>query len=305
MTTFFIKYKISPNKFKLLDVYFCQDNRNIEVKNDKIKIVFTDLDRTLLRDDNTLSERNLAALRNLKEKGIITVIATGRNIFSTRKVLSVDLPFDYLMFSSGCGIMKWESQKVIYENHLEAWEIFRTMSILLAYNVDFMIHEPIPDNHKFYYARKKVKNFDFEKRIIMYKSFAVPLEEPPQKASQFVCILPPHGNAEFDEIKKEIDFLKVIRATSPLDHESIWLEVFPKNVSKGHSAQWLCEKLGINQKHTLGIGNDFNDIDLLEWTAHSCVVANSPQEMKEKYRVIASNHEDGFAQCVGKIFFDS
>ena len=149
-----------------------------------------------------------------------------------------------------------------------------------------------------------MKNFDFEKRIILYKPFAVSLEEPPQKASQFVCILPPHGNAEFDEIKKEIDFLKVIRATSPLDHESIWLEVFPKNVSKGHSAQWLCEKLGIDQKYTLGIGNDFNDIDLLEFTAHSRVVANSPQEMKEKYRVIDSNQEDGFAKCI-KFDFDS
>ena len=293
-------------KFKLLDVYFCQDNRNIEMESNEIKIVFTDLDRTLLRDDNTISERNLAALRNLKEKGIITVIATGRNIFSTRKVLSIELPFDYLMFSSGCGIMEWKSQEIIYENHLEAWEIFRTMSVLLSYNVDFMIHEPIPDNHKFYYARKKPKNFDFEKRIIMYKPYAVPLEEPLQKASQFVCILPPHGNAEFDKIKKELDFLKVIHATSPLDHESIWLEVFPKKVSKGHSAQWLCEKLGIAQAFTLGIGNDFNDIDLLEWTAHSRVVANSPQEMKEKYRVIASNQEDGFAQCMEKEFsFDS
>ena len=271
------------------------------MERDKIKIVFTDLDRTLLKDDNTLSERNLAALKELKERRIVTVIATGRNIFSTRKVLSADLPFDYLMFSSGCGIMDWKSQKVIYENHLEAWEIVRTMSILLAYNVDFMIHEPIPDNHKFYYVRKKVKNFDFEKRIILYKPYAVPLEEPPQKASQFVAILPPHGNAEFDEIKREIDFLKVIRATSPLDHESIWMEVFPNGVSKGHSAQWLCAKLGIAQTFTLGIGNDFNDIDLLEWTAHSCVVANAPQEMKEKYRVIASNQEDGFAKCVEKL----
>ena len=272
------------------------------MERDKIKIVFTDLDRTLLRDDNTLSKRNLIALKNLKERGIITVIATGRNIFSTRKVLGTDLPFDFLMFSSGCGIMDWKSQKVIYENHLEAWEIFRTMSILLAYDVDFMIHEPIPDNHKFYYARKKVKNFDFEKRIILYKPYAVPLEEPPQKASQFICILPPHGNAEFNEIKKEIDFLKVIRATSPLDHESIWLEVFPNGVSKGHSAQWLCAELGIAQRFTLSIGNDFNDIDLLEWTAHSRVVVNSPQEMKEKYRVIASNQEDGFAQCMEKLF---
>ena len=268
------------------------------MKRDEVKIVFTDLDRTLLKDDNTLSAKNLAALHDLKEKGIVTVIATGRNIFSAKKVLSENLPFDYLMFSSGCGIMEWKSQKVIYENHLEAWEIVRTMSILLAYNVDFMIHEPIPDNHKFYYARKKLKNFDFEKRIILYKSYAVPLEEPPQKASQFVAILPSHGNAKFDEIKREIDFLKIIRTTSPLDHSSIWLEIFPKGVSKGHSAQWLCEHLSYSQEETLSIGNDFNDIDLLNWTAQSYVVENAPKELKQKYQTTSSNEEDGFAEVV-------
>ena len=276
------------------------------MKKEKIKIIFTDLDRTLLRDDNTISERNLAALKNLKERGIITVIATGRNIFSFRKVLSVNLPFDYLMFSSGCGIMDWKSQKVIYENHLEAWEIDRTMSILLAYNVDFMIHEPIPDNHQFHYVRKKPKNFDFEKRIILYKSYAIPMEEPPEKASQFIAILKPGSDRKFEEINKEIDFLKIIRATSPLDHKSIWLEVFPNGVSKGHSAEWLCKKLGIEQTQTLSIGNDFNDIDLLEWTAQSYVVENSPQELKKRFLVTKSNEQNGFAEVVEKEFsFDS
>ena len=268
------------------------------MKKNLIKIVFTDLDRTLLKDDNTLSAKNLAALHDLKEKGIVTVIATGRNILSAKRVLSDNIPFDYLMFSSGSGIMDWKSQKVIYENHLEAWEIVRTMSILLAYNIDFMIHEPIPDNHKFYYARKKLKNFDFEKRIILYKPYAVPLEELPQKASQFVAILPPQGNDKFEKIKKELDFLKVIRATSPLDHESIWLEVFPKGVSKGHSAQWLCEYLSVSQEETLSIGNDFNDIDLLNWTAQSYVVENAPKELKQKYQTTSSNEEDGFAEVV-------
>ncbi|MDO9576355.1 MAG: HAD family hydrolase [Candidatus Cloacimonadales bacterium] len=271
------------------------------MKRNEIKIVFTDLDRTLLRDDNTFSDKSLKALENLQRKGIVVVIATGRNIYSASKVLPDDLPFNYLMISSGCGIIDWKTKEVIYENHLDAKEIIRVFDIFISRNVDFMLHHPIPENHYFDYIRKNQDNQDFERRIVLYKSFARELIDLPDKASQFIAILPPGGNAKFEAIKQEIDFLKVIRATSPLDHELIWLEVFPNGVSKGHSAQWLCDRLGIGQQFTLGIGNDFNDLDLLEFTAHSCVVANAPEELKEIYNVIDSNQHDGFAKCMEKM----
>ena len=276
------------------------------MERDKIKIVFTDLDRTLLRDDNAISEKNLAALKNLKEKGIITVIATGRNIFSFRKVLNVDLPFSYLMFSSGCGIMDWKTQEVIYENHLIKKEVNKTLKIFLKHKVDFMLHEPVPENHRFQYKRVNMDNIDFERRIKLYKLFANPLKQINQQASQFIAILKPGSDRKFEEIKNEINFLKVIRATSPLDHKSIWLEVFPNGVSKGHSAEWLCKKLGIEQTQTISIGNDYNDIELLEWTAQSYVVENSPELLKKRFLIIKSNEEDGFAEVVEKEFrFDS
>jgi Cof subfamily protein (haloacid dehalogenase superfamily) len=271
----------------------------------EIKIVFTDLDRTLLRDDNTFSERNLQALLNLQERGIVVVIATGRNIFSARKVLNSNLPIDYLMFSSGSGIVDWKTQKLIYENHLDSDEVQKVYNIFGTHDVDFMIHHPIPDNHYFDYVKKSKINKDFERRINLYKQYAQNLHIPPKRASQFIAILNSREQVKFEEIKQEIDFLKVIRATSPLDHESIWLEVFPKGVSKGHSAHWLCSRLGIDQKYTLGIGNDFNDIDLLEFTSYSCVVANSPEELKEKYIVIDSNQDDGFGKCMEKLIINS
>jgi len=271
----------------------------------EIKIVFTDLDRTLMRDDNTFSKRSLKALADLQRNGIIVVIATGRNIYSAKKVLDAYLPIDYLMFSAGCGVINWKTKKIIYENHLKRNEIKKTIKILLAHEVNFMLHNPIPDNHYFNYAQNTKNNPDFKRRIATYKSFAGILKNLPDTASQIIAILKQDEKMKFEEIKKEIDFLKVIRATSPLDHKSIWLEVFPNGVSKGHSAEWLCNKLKIDRKYTLGIGNDFNDLDLLEFTEYSCVVANAPEELKKKYNVIDSNQEDGFANCMKKLMPDS
>ena len=84
------------------------------------------------------------------------------------------------------------------------------------------------------------------------------------------------------------------------------MEVFPNGVSKGHSAEWLCKKLGIEQTQTISIGNDYNDIELLEWTAQSYVVENSPEQLKKRFLITKSNEEDGFAEVVEKEFrFDS
>ena len=80
------------------------------------------------------------------------------------------------------------------------------------------------------------------------------------------------------------------------------LQVFPQDISKGHSAEWLCNKLGIEKNKTVGIGNDFNDVDLLEKTHQSYVVANAPDELKQQFEVVASNENDGFAEVVQKIF---
>lgn len=266
------------------------------------KIIFTDLDRTLLTDDDKITANVLKAMEKAIAKNYFLAIATGRNIFSAQKVLSEKLPFHYLIFSSGAGIIDWKKKEIIYENHLEDKQTKKVIDILLQNEVDFMVHEIIPDNHKFYYWSHHDLP-DFRRRIKLYRDFAQPLELPeaPSKVAQILAVLKEKEFTKFQNIQKQLPYVKVIRATSPLDHSSIWLEVFPKNVSKGKTAKWLCKSLQISQKNTIGIGNDYNDIDLLEWTAKSFIVKNAPQELQQKYQVVPSNQADGFAAVIRKI----
>ncbi len=66
-----------------------------------IKMVVTDLDGTLLRNDKTISDEAWKSFHILGEKKIIRVAATGRNMFSLRKVIPSDFPFDFIVFSTG------------------------------------------------------------------------------------------------------------------------------------------------------------------------------------------------------------
>jgi len=267
-----------------------------------IKAVFTDLDRTLLKNNDTFSEVNIRAMKVLTNNNIKLIVATGRNILSAKKVLKNEHSFDYLIFSSGAGIIHWQTKEIIYENYINKEDTKRAINVLLKNDVDFMVHDVIPENHKFYYWVHHSLP-DFQRRIELYKEFAEPLEldNSPTEATQLLAVLKQDEEEKFEKIKSELKFVKVIRATSPLDNRSIWLEIFPQNISKGHSAEWLCKQLGIKKNETIGIGNDFNDVDLLEMTHQSYFVANAPDELKKRFKVVASNENDGFAEVVWKI----
>ena len=78
------------------------------------------------------------------------------------------------------------------------------------------------------------------------------------------------------------------------------MEIFHQAVSKGNGVKFVCDTFKIEHEYTLGIGNDFNDLDLLEFTNYSYVVENSPQELKGRFLSAKSNEDNAFAQAIEK-----
>jgi len=269
----------------------------------QIDMVITDLDGTLFNDNQFAHEKDIQTLHQLKKHNIIRTIATGRNLFSAKKCLPNEFPIDYLIFSSGAGIYDWQKQKLIHSDYLPKNKVKHIAYFLIQHQIDFMIHEMVPDNHKFVYYKSPKENPDFNRRYELYKDFAEPLDlkkEKFQHASQVLAI--PNENPDFHLFAKEkMNDVKVIRATSPLDGESLWVEIFPKGVSKGYATEWLCRYTRTDPAKTLGIGNDYNDIDLLDFTASSFIVDNAPEELKEHYQACKSNTQCGFSDAIKKI----
>ena len=268
----------------------------------KLEMVVTDLDGTLLNDDHCLSENDLRTLERLKASGVVRVIATGRNIFSAKKVIYPDFPIDYLIFSSGAGLIDWKTKEILFSFELSSDQVVHISNFLINQNIDFMLHKPIPENHNFLYYHSGNHNPDFVRRVKLYSDYAVPLNSnlsEPGSACQFITIIP-NDIFLFEQLKKSLPEFKVIRATSPLDGKTMWVEIFPATVSKAKAAQWLCEARKINREHVLAIGNDYNDLDLLHWAKHSYVVANAPVELKCQFDITRSNLESGFTRAVLK-----
>jgi len=272
------------------------------------KLFITDFDGTLLKDDKTISDEDIRTLEALRQKKIYTVIATGRSVYSFEKALKdmgmTDslLPIDYVIFSTGAGIVEVPGGRVICQKAVPFLDIKKIAHYFDQQKVDYMVHKSIPDTRSFLYKSHGKYNPDFQARLALYEEYASPLEDGQSlydQATEVLAIIP--GGADInclETIRKDLSGFSVIQATSPLDHKSAWIEVFHKDVSKAKTASWLAEKLGVGRKDIISVGNDYNDQDLLVWSRKGFVVENGPDSLKQMFHIVSSNNLCGVSQAV-------
>ncbi|WP_457566097.1 HAD-IIB family hydrolase [Caldithrix abyssi] len=257
------------------------------------KMLVLDFDGTLFQPGKFISDQDMKLLNTLANMNVARVIATGRSLFSLKKVIDMSFPIDYLILSTGVGILDWRSQKLIRSYDMEGGLVDEIIAILKRRRHSFFVHQPAPQNHNFFYCDGAAPRQDFIRRFELYRDFARPLKQRKRgtAASQILVI-----SEELTQIKKELQPLmhriNIIRTTSPLDGRSMWVEIFDKRVNKALAAQFLAERLNISVRNIVALGNDYNDLDLLNWAGRPFVVHTAPEELKEKFQVI-KNADDG------------
>ena len=267
----------------------------------KSHLVVTDLDGTLLDSASRLSDANRRSLEALGHDGTVRAVATGRSLYSARLVMHEDFPVDYLVFSGGAGVLSWTDGQLLRACTMAPGIVSSLIARLRALALDFMVHHAAPDTHRFHYHRASDGNADFEHRIGRYARFSRPLPDAPRGAaevSQIVVVEPPGAASCLDLLARELEGVHVVRTTSPLDHASTWIELYPAGVSKAHASDWVRERHAVDPACTIAVGNDYNDLDMLEWAGRARVVSNAPSSMRARFEVVRANDHDGFTDAV-------
>ena len=278
----------------------------------ELKMVVTDLDGTLLQSDSTISSEDRETLELLGELGICRVAATGRNPFKVRRALKPSDPFDYVICSSGAGIIDWQKQEVIRAINLPEALTSRLILYLISNKYNFKVSDKFPDNHNFFWW-KDHECAEIDRYVEHHAKMGHSEEIVPggiYNSSQLLLYFEKQDNlvekqaSHFDQVKDELlnqfPEISIIRTTSPLNENWLWMEIFPNGISKAHGIAEICDLKGIHQTETFGIGNDFNDLEMLDFTYLSYVVHNSPQELKDKFQISLPHHENGFSHAVRK-----
>ncbi len=286
------------------------ENCNIQ----KYKGLFVvDLDGTLLTSTRHIAPQDLTALFRLRAMGYLIAIATGRSNYSFNQLiaklgLSDDenlLPVDYVIFSTGAGIMKFPGNKLLKSFSLSHKDVRCTVDYLEMSGLDYMIHKPVPDTRHFLYSHNGSNNLDFHRRLEIYKDYATPLSPEALDnfggATEVLCIVSvERGHEVAVEIADTLTQCSVIKATSPLDGKSIWIEIFAPTVSKSRAVKWLADTVGLPKNKICAVGNDYNDEDLLHWAGQGFIVANGPPSLKALFQSVASNDNGGVCEAVDR-----
>lgn len=263
------------------------------------KAIITDLDGTILPHGGQISAQTTESLVRAGAQDVVRIIATGRNLFAARKVIPADLPIDYLVFSSGAGVLRWEDKKILSATHLNQSETRFIASYLWDYNINFTIQKEIPDNHHFYYTNLYPVHEDYRHRLEIFKAFGTCIEssgEIQTGSTQLIMILDSLQLHLLEQIRADLNNYSVIRSTSPVDNRAIWLEIFPFGINKGATCGKLLNELDISPVDCAGIGNDYNDVDFLDICGQAFLVANAPQRLKPHYKAVASDRDEGFTK---------
>lgn len=272
-----------------------------------IKMVSMDLDETLLNTGKVITKSFESFVQKLKSNNIIPVVATGREYYSAHKFVGNNVDID-LICNNGNVIRDNLSGKVHYVNPISDEDLKRVMAFDDNDEVYTSLHIQRDDGIDLVYKKKNFKKFEgtyvdaFRGRNLALDNFEN-LEGNPLS----IVFAGSHDdlvalrNRMRDEISDRFNFhiMKIRR-------EPKWmLEVLQKSGDKFYGVKKYAEIRGIDLEDVAAIGDDSNDVMLIENVGLGIAMKNGVERLRERADVVSDydNNSDGAVKILDKVLF--
>lgn len=271
------------------------------------KILFTDVDGTLLNDDKQVSEGNRAAIQRLLDAGHFFVVATGRptkSAFKVAKKLGLTTPGCYMIAYNGGVIFDCSTEEILKEKTLPMEHVrylFEEAEKCGLYIQTYGKDDKILTSHDGpevqFYAKGNRNALQYEK----CEDVCVALGKEPNKV--MLIDLNEEGLLKFWEEHKEWE---KGRCESTFSCKQ-FLEYLPLGASKGSAVRTLCEMLGIDIQNAYAAGDERNDISMIEAAGVGIAMKNAVEEAKAAADYITENdnNHDGIAEVIDRLILEA
>lgn len=255
------------------------------------KIIVCDLDETLISRDRTISSENIEAIRKATEAGVKFVPCTGRGYNSVHNTTSQLGLFDqkdqYVISYNGGAITENKDEKQLYFQGITFEEAEAIYKRGLTYD-HICIHIYTPD-------QVWVRNFYPEE--VEYLANRQPCREIFSDDIDFLkgkeIVKAIYMNTDYSYLKKIESEITDLTGNMDVSFSSNrYMEFNRKGVSKGNGLQRLCNILGVDIKDTIAIGDNFNDLSMIQAAGLGVGVSNTIADMKPLCDVITENDCD-------------
>lgn len=272
------------------------------------KLFVADMDGTLLNDHKELSGKDIQAIKKLQDFGIKFAVATGRHdsmIKSYLKHLDLHVP---VISCNGAIVREPFSDQIFLAEALPKEPSLHVIDICRQWNASFHIygHESIFGeklSHKMLYYHNLNKTLPSDERTKLVvvpdcKDIVLNGSEPLYK---FLIISDRSKNLlDIMDQMAEIEGLTVCQSMPLL------CDVMKEGVSKAYALQKLSESLGIKRNEIAAIGDQYNDIDLIEYAGLGIAVANAEDALKEKADIVttSTNNENAVSEAIAQFLLN-
>lgn len=256
-------------------------------------LIALDLDGTILYDFDSLSETLCDFMKEVQKQGHKIVIATGRPYRSSK--------FIYDRFDLDTPIINYNGGLITHPKNPDFNRVNYTVDKNIIIDICENNHDHI--RNAFCEVRDAIYVEWEEKEIepllhvkgatkILYGEFKDILDKDPNGA----IIIGKQGRGKL--IKEYIDKTYSNRVLSRIwdlsgEYDSI-IEVFTPESNKGKALAYVADYLGIDQSHTIAIGDGHNDIEMLEYASLGVAVRNAhPELIKVADLILDYTSKDG------------
>jgi len=259
------------------------------------KLVATDLDGTIVRDDGTISARTVAAFARVEAAGARFVLVTGRPPRIMKRVAAAFGHRGTAICANGALSYDMRTETIAALHLIPPPVLAEAAAALRAAVPGIGIGIEYPDGYAADQAYQAA-NWDLNatiRRVDDTTLFARPASKLLGRHLGYSCddLLALAGPA-----------IGELVAVTHANSKGL-VEATARGVSKATVVAELAAGYGIGPESVVAFGDMPNDLPLLSWAGTSCAVANAhPDVLAAASHVIGSNDEDGVAAYLEEIY---
>jgi len=272
------------------------------------KLIAIDIDGTLLNTQSTITERNYAALKKAIAQGIIVALCTGRSYFMAQKVVG---EFDFelpLVLHNGAQIVNSGDGQMIAHWTLAQETAQQGVMLMKEFALEPIVYDFHRGKHILVYESIDPTNEAYVRYMSTKESILHQTDDLisyiDHNPMQLVAI---HQESIIRNVmpilKNHID-ANVFTSGRLYNIEYWFLEVLQSGASKATAVEHLAKLHNIDKKEIMAIGDNFNDLEMMEYAHLSIAMNNAPDEVKAVADFVTeSNNDDGVAKAIERFVF--
>ncbi|MEU7291799.1 Cof-type HAD-IIB family hydrolase [Streptomyces exfoliatus] len=264
------------------------------------RLIATDLDGTLLRDDKSVSERTVAALAAAEQAGIEVFFVTGR------PARWMDVVSDHVhghglaICANGAAVVDLHAGGTFLEVHpLErpiALDVVRALRAA-APGTSFAVELTTGIHYEPQYPP-----FFLDPGATVATAEKLLFEEAPGAAAPVLKLLAQHPELDPDVFLSVARAAAGERASFTRSSPNALIEISALGVSKASTLALCCAERGITADEVVAFGDMPNDIEMLTWAGRSYAMGNAhPDVLAAASGQTAGNNEDGVAVVIEQL----